>query len=85
MSDNSLVYIKRVKTGDAESKIAMYLRSGSLARDPRNHAVPVLDYFQDDEDPTISYMVMPFLRPIDDPDFEVVDEVAEFVSQILEV
>lgn len=41
--------------------------------------------FQDDEDPEISYMVMPFLRPIDLPKFEFVIEVVDFVDQILEV
>ena len=85
ISDGKLVYIKRVKTGDQESSIASLLSSNDLRMDSRNHTVPILDNFVDNEDPGTSYMVMPFLRPIDDPDFEVVDEVAEFVSQILEV
>ena len=47
--------------------------------------VPVLDIFPDDEDPTVSYMVMPCLRSMDSPEFDTVGEVAEFVDQILGV
>ncbi|OCH90628.1 hypothetical protein OBBRIDRAFT_754583 [Obba rivulosa] len=84
VSDNSLVYIKRVKTGDLESSIATYLSSERLASDPRNHCVPILEMFEDPDDPAISYMVMPFLRPIDKPPCELVEEVVDFVTQILE-
>ncbi|OSX60548.1 hypothetical protein POSPLADRAFT_1047968 [Postia placenta MAD-698-R-SB12] len=38
----------------------------------------------DDEDESISYMVMPFLRLIDSPPFETPQDVVEFVDQILE-
>jgi len=84
MSDDMLVYIKRVKTGDNESRITTMLSSERLRQDPRNHSVPVLDLFQDDEDPRISYIVMPFLRLIDSPQFDLVEELVEFVDQTLE-
>lgn len=61
------------------------LGSEELTRDKRNHCVPVIEHFQDDEDADISYIVMPFLRPIDEPPFETVDNVIDFVDQILEV
>ena len=80
-----MVYIKRVKTGDNESRIATMMWSEDLRHDPRNHSVPVLDIFQDDEDPTISYLVMPFLRLIDRPAFDLVEEMVDFIDQILEV
>ena len=57
----------------------------SAIDDPANHSVPILDTFQDLIDKSISYLVMPFLRLIDDPEFEVVEEVLDFVDQILEV
>ncbi|CCL99181.1 uncharacterized protein FIBRA_01196 [Fibroporia radiculosa] len=41
-----------------------------LREDPRNHCVPILDLFEDEDDPSHSYMVMPYLRCIDDPPFE---------------
>lgn len=53
--------------------------------DSRNHSVPVLELFVDDEDPEISYMVMPFLRYFDSPEFQTVGEIVDFVDQILEV
>ena len=83
--DNIPVYIKRVKTGDEESRIACMLSSGPLRQDPRNHSVPVFDMFPDDEDPTTSYMVMPLLRLIDQPPFDLVQELIDFIDQILEV
>ena len=85
VSDNTRVYIKPVRTGDEESQIAMMLSAEPLRSDPRNHCVPVLDLFQDDEDPRISYMVMPLLRDMDKPSFEMIEEVLDFVDQILEV
>jgi hypothetical protein len=53
--------------------------------DPANHSVPILDTFEDLVDKSISYLVMPFLRLTDNPPFEVVEEVLDFVDQILEV
>lgn len=80
-----MVYIKRVGTGDLETEIALRLTGGPLFSDPRNHCVPVLDVIQDDVDPTVSYLVMPFLRLMDNPEFEYVEEVVDFVNQILDV
>ena len=82
MSDGRLVYIKEVQTGDLESSIALML---SAIDDPANHSVPILDTFEDSVDNSISYLVMPFLRLVDDPRFQVVEEVLDFADQILEV
>ncbi|KAH9918119.1 uncharacterized protein B0H18DRAFT_680318 [Fomitopsis serialis] len=84
ISSGTMVYIKRVKTNDNESQIATMLSSDGICRDPRNHSVPVLDLFEDVEDPDVSYMVMPFLRLIDRPALDLVEEVVEFIDQILE-
>ena len=85
IEDGKLVYIKRVKTGDQESTILALLNTSSARADPRNHAVPLLDQFQDDVDPSISYIVMPFLRPLDWPPPERVQDCIELVTQFLEV
>ena len=53
--------------------------------DPRNHCVPVTKVFEDHKNPEVSYMVMPFLRPVDTPPFEYVKEIIDFTDQILEV
>ncbi|KIP02948.1 hypothetical protein PHLGIDRAFT_111478 [Phlebiopsis gigantea 11061_1 CR5-6] len=82
--DNQLVYVKRVATGGEELKIAQFLNREVVRNDSHNHSVPVLEVFQDDEDPAISYLVMPFLRLMDDPPFSHVNDVLEFVDQTLE-
>ncbi len=82
ISDDRLVFIKGVKTGNLESRIALTL---SEIDDPANHSVPILDTFVDSVDKSISYLVMPFLRPSNDPTFGVVEEVVDFADQVLEV
>jgi hypothetical protein len=82
ISDGKLVYIKEVETGDLESRLALTL---AALDDPTNHSVPILDTFVDYADESISYIVMPFLRLLDNPPFETVGEVVDFADQILEV
>ncbi|KAH9003433.1 kinase-like domain-containing protein [Lactarius hatsudake] len=81
VADGKLVYIKRVQTNDQESRIALMLSS---YKDPANHSVPILDTFADDADDSISYIVMPFLRLVDEPPFYAIDEILDFADQILE-
>lgn len=61
------------------------LSSELLKDDPRNHCVPILQVIDDPDDDSKSYLVMPLLRPMDNPPFERVKEVVEFVDQMLEV
>jgi hypothetical protein len=82
ISDGKLVYIKQVETNDQESRIALMLCSH---QDPANHSVPILDTFVDAQDDSISYIVMPFLRPMDEPPFFAIEEILNFTDQILEV
>lgn len=77
--------IKRVVTGSSESRIVRMLSAPPLRDDPANHAVPILDVFQDEDNGYITYLVMPLLRHIDDPPFEVVGDVVDFIDQLLEV
>ena len=76
------MYIKQVQTNDSESRIALAL---SAIDHPANHSVPVLDIFEDPTNDSISYLVMPFLRLMDNPSFEVVEEFLDFVDQVFEV
>lgn len=85
VSDGTLVYIKRVRTDSQELRILSYLSSDTLRLDPRNHCVPLLDAIQDPADPDTTFMVMPYLRYITSPPFEVVGDVLECIDQILEV
>ncbi|KAG5635226.1 hypothetical protein DXG03_005469, partial [Asterophora parasitica] len=85
VKDGSLVCIKRItRVASDEVAIAEYLTSPELRRDSSNHCAPSLDSFQDPEDPGVRYMVMPILRPFEDPDFGARGEVVDFVTQILE-
>lgn len=85
ISDGTLVYIKRVATDSDELKIALMFSSQECRLDDKNYCVPIIDHFQDMGDIKFSYIVMPFLRPVDDPPFEIVEDVVNFVDQILEV
>lgn len=72
-------------TNDLESQIASYLFHESIRQEPRNHTVPIYEIFPDSDDPSISYMVMPFLSLADHPPPETIGEVVDFCDQILEV
>ncbi|TDL14646.1 hypothetical protein BD410DRAFT_817149 [Rickenella mellea] len=52
--------------------------------DSRNHCVPILDDFALDSEPELHIIVLPHLRPFDDPRFETVSEVLNFIEQTLE-
>ncbi|KAI0045022.1 hypothetical protein FA95DRAFT_1496145 [Auriscalpium vulgare] len=84
IADGKLVCIKKISTGNKESNTALLLRSKQRREDPRNHSVPILDVLEDPDDSAVSYMVMPFFHPMDDPPFESVDEIVDFVDQVLE-
>ncbi|PIL36661.1 hypothetical protein GSI_00350 [Ganoderma sinense ZZ0214-1] len=87
VSDGKLVLLKQslIPTDSQELKIATHLSSPKMRKDPRNHCVPVLDVFPDKDDPNHSYIVMPFLRYIDDPPFESVQNMLDCGEQLLEV
>ncbi|KAI0637717.1 hypothetical protein C8Q77DRAFT_1047583 [Trametes polyzona] len=85
VSDGSLVYLKRARTNSQELRIVSHMNSSELREDPRNRCVPLLDVLQDPFDDNVSLMVMPFLRYIDSPEMERVEDVLDCVDQILEV
>lgn len=79
-----MVCLKRVLTNSQELEIATLFSRPPLCGHPSNHCVPVLDAFVDDEDEKISYIVMPFLRRMDNPPFDLVNDLLDFVDQVLE-
>jgi len=83
IADGKLVYIKRVKTGGNEYNISKLL-SEERHKHAANHCVPILEILLDDEDATISYLVMPFLRLTDTPPFERVDDIVDLADQLFE-
>ncbi|KAL6300717.1 hypothetical protein BKA93DRAFT_740008 [Sparassis latifolia] len=83
-SDGMLVSIKTVKRDGDEVRIANYLSRLEVSSHPLNRCVPVLDIFPDPLNHDAAFMVMPFLRPFDNPEFGAIGEVTEFVRQTLE-
>lgn len=86
-SDGRTVTLKRIKreTHPYEADIALYFSVQTLASNPANHCVPVYEVFTlDGEDDTI-IMVMPLLRPYDDPSFDTIGEAVECFRQLFEV
>jgi hypothetical protein len=73
-----------LKEGQYELRIAQSFSSPEVARDPRNHCVPLLDVI---EIPNAGQklMVMPFLRPFNNPRFQTFAEFVAFFTQICEV
>ncbi|KAI0356687.1 hypothetical protein OH77DRAFT_1589107 [Trametes cingulata] len=84
VSDGKLVYLKKVPSASEELEICRYFSSGNLRQHSRNHCVPLLDVLQHPTDPDVSFIVMPFLRPIDDPAFETIEDILDCGEQILE-
>ncbi|KAI0365092.1 kinase-like protein [Pilatotrama ljubarskyi] len=78
---NELVAIKKFRKDSQELQIAQFLSS---TQDPQNHSVPVLRILDDPFDPMLSLMVMPYLRPCNDPGFGTVGEAIDFITQTLE-
>ena len=89
MKDNSHVILKRIeRTDDAlpdEVQIMQYLTSRPLSSERDNHCVPLLAVLEPPSVPSQVILVMPVLRPYDDPDFETIGEGLECLRQILKV
>ncbi|KAL5536285.1 hypothetical protein ACEPAF_106 [Sanghuangporus sanghuang] len=84
IADERRVFLKRVADDSSELRIHRFLSEKERLKDPWNHTAPLLDEFPEDDDPTMIYMVMPLLRPYDVPEFFSVEEVVDFMRQILE-
>ncbi|KAI5120177.1 hypothetical protein M0805_002645 [Coniferiporia weirii] len=86
VSDGSVVYLKRISKSSTERAIAQYLATKEKLQDPRNHCIPILDYFElnGEGEEDIEIIVMPLLRSLDKPPFSSADEVVDFVKQTLE-
>lgn len=68
-----------------EREIAQYFSTGDLAKDPKNHCVPIYKVLEPSGDPDNIILVMPLLRKFYNPPFYTVGEVVDFLTQIFEV
>ncbi|KAI0944014.1 hypothetical protein AcV7_001949 [Taiwanofungus camphoratus] len=82
--DGLLVSIKSTQNDSEEIAIACFLSSPELMKHPANHCVSILDVLPDPLDNEMSLLIMPYLRPFDDPEFGAIGEVVDFVHQTLE-
>ncbi|KAI0776836.1 kinase-like domain-containing protein [Trametes elegans] len=81
VSTKEIVAIKTFFRARQELDIAQFLSSIS---DPLNHCVPIHEILIDPHDPKLALMVMPYLRPCNNPDFGTIGDIIEFVDQTLE-
>ncbi|TFY71471.1 hypothetical protein EVG20_g1546 [Dentipellis fragilis] len=88
-SDGSFVTLKRMniahgKSDIEEIEINKYLSSTALAADPRNHTAQAIETFQLPDEQDVYILVMPSLRPLDDPLFTTFGEAVAFFTQLFE-
>ncbi|KAH9888346.1 kinase-like domain-containing protein [Cubamyces lactineus] len=79
--DNKLVAIKRVRRESRELDIARFLASVGGSD---HHCISVLEVLDDPLDSELSLLVMPYMRPYDNPEFQIVADVVDFAMQTLE-
>lgn len=87
ISDNSLVALKKIRKefNPHELEVVQYLTSESVRADPRNSTVPIVEVLAVPDDSEVVLIVMPLLRPCNDPAWDTIGEVVSFISQILQV
>jgi hypothetical protein len=67
--------------------IMLHLTSRKLIGedDAENHTIPVFEVLEVDDNPDLCVVVTPLMRGCDDPWFENMGEVVDFLGQVLEV
>ncbi|KAJ3890949.1 hypothetical protein GG344DRAFT_48399 [Lentinula edodes] len=85
ISDNKPVMLKAISRiiHPQEVEIGLYFSNEVIASDPRNHCVPIYDVFPV-PDSEMDVIVMPVLRPFDNPQFDTIGEVIAFIQQLFE-
>ncbi|KAJ8515361.1 hypothetical protein ONZ45_g7197 [Pleurotus djamor] len=68
-----------------EAEIGQYFSSPELLQDTNNHCVPIYEVLHPPGDEEMLVLVMPLLRPHDDPRFDTTGEVIEMLHQVFEV
>jgi hypothetical protein len=87
IADEAYVGLKKISksANPYETDIALFVSSESRSSDPTNHCIPVYEVLQVPDNKDLVILVMPFLRPYDDPRFDTVGEVLECYKQIIQV
>lgn len=85
ISDGKLVMLKAITATSTELDICRYFSSEPLRDDPRNRCIPLLEELSHPSDRDVCIMVMPYLRNIDQPPFDTVEDILECGEQLLDV
>jgi hypothetical protein len=85
--DGLPVALKKIDTAihPHEVDIAKKISAESMAKDPRNHCLPMLDTLQVPDEQNSIILVMTQLRPYHDPRFDTIGEAVECFRQLFEV
>lgn len=75
----------KIVPNGSELEISQFLSSPRLMFESDNHCVPLLDTLELPNEPEQKLIVMPFLRPFDNPRFQTFGEFVSFFSQICDV
>ncbi|PSR72685.1 hypothetical protein PHLCEN_2v11447 [Hermanssonia centrifuga] len=75
----------RIAEDYKEIEIGRFFASEVLAKDARNHCVPIYSALQVPHDAGITIVVMPFLRSYDEPSLQTIGEAVDFFGQLFEV
>ncbi|KAI0044702.1 hypothetical protein FA95DRAFT_1561964 [Auriscalpium vulgare] len=86
ISDGAYVVFKKIPTASVvhEVEVNELLCTPPLVNDPRNHCAPLLEVLEVPDEPGQKIIVMPQLRPHDDPNFDTIGEAFAFFTQIFE-
>lgn len=85
VSDGRVVILKHTLSSSPEVAIGRLLMADSLRNDPKNHAIPLLDILEDENDAENVILVLPLLRRLDSPPLASVREFVDLVGQLLQV
>ncbi|KAG2047305.1 hypothetical protein BDR06DRAFT_921871 [Suillus hirtellus] len=85
MSDGIHVVLKRIQPSlhPYEIEVGRFLASEPL-RQRENHCVEMLDVLQVPNEADETILVLPLLRPFDNPPFETIGEIIDFTLQVFE-
>jgi hypothetical protein len=86
-SDGARVVLKRIHPSihPHEIEVGEFLASEPLRRQRENHCVEMLDVLQVPNEADETILVLPLLRPFDNPPFETIGEIIDFALQVFEV
>ena len=82
---DELVWIRKLDTDGLELALLLRFSTVEMRAIPENHCVPVVDHFQHPDDPSVTFIVSPYLRHSVSPPFECAEDVMDYMQQILEV